>query len=178
MTATAGDYPHADTTAARMLLSGLRRISDESGTSIRQLAKQLGYKQAVVLSHMASGRVPIPIDRAPELAKALDLPERAFVRAVLEQRHPDVDWAMFAEDAADGLESDLRMIAGVDLGELSREHSRVVREAVAEPHPARRWLTVHELPIVEMLRELRPAISVDGLSSSDRRAIRHSLANH
>lgn len=56
-------YQWADTAAAKMLLSGLERARDQMGLSVRQLAKSLGYKQAVVLSHMATGRAPIPIDR-------------------------------------------------------------------------------------------------------------------
>ena len=53
-------YAYADSDAARMLASGLQRASEERGLSIRQLGKLLKYKQAVVLSHMATGRVPIP----------------------------------------------------------------------------------------------------------------------
>ena len=49
---------------------------------------------------MATGRVPIPIGRAPELARGLCIDERQFVLAVLAQRYPEENWThMMASDA-------------------------------------------------------------------------------
>lgn len=164
--------PFADTAAARMLAAALKRASDEQAMSLRQLAKILQYKQAVVLSHMSLGRVPIPIDSAEEIADALDMNKSAFLRAVLEQRHPDVDWALLYKGnngvaASDSLAQELEVIFGASLSSLTASHRRIQREVVNEHRPDRRWLTVHEIAVLELIRGWRPKVREDGLSSSD-----------
>ena len=127
-----------------MLFSAIERAKEQRGLSVRQAAKLLGYKQAVVLSHMASGRAPIPIDRAEEIARVFEVSPPQFLSAVLEQRHPEVNWKLISDSA---LSSDENNLAD----EL--EIIRILREVVAEPRPSRRWLSVHELPIVERQRK-------------------------
>lgn len=145
-----------------MLAEGLRRASSELGVSVRQLGKRLNYKQAVVLSHWATGRVPIPIDRAVEVAREVGLPEREFLLAVLEQRHREVDWALIT-GFKDDLVEDLEDIAGKPLSALSPEHQTVMKEVVAESRPQRRWLTVNEVPVMQAIREQVPYVRSDGL---------------
>lgn len=149
-------YQWANTEAARMLLSGLERAKEQRGLSVRQLAKQLNYKQAVVLSHMANGRAPIPIDRAEEIAQLLEMSPQKFLRAVIEQRHPEVNWRLISKPSDspddDGLASELELILDAPLSKLSAEQRRVLREVAAEQRPSRRWLTVHELPFAERWR--------------------------
>lgn len=165
------DYPLADTPAARMLAEGLARAKDEDGLSVRQIGRQMGYKTAVVLSHMASGRVPIPIDRAPELAEILKLDRDRFLLAVLQQRHPDIDWGRVSQRAtssgADGLAMELEAVLGARLKDLSQEQRAVMREVASERSPRRRWMSVHELTLVTMLRERFPQLTTDGLDQAD-----------
>jgi hypothetical protein len=161
----AGDYDYKETRAAQMLSDGLRRASAERGLSVRQLGKKLNYKQAVVLSHWATGRVPIPIDRAVEVAHEVGLPEREFLLAVLEQRHAEVDWNLIT-GFNDDLIEDLEDIAGKPLATLSPEHQQVMKEVVAEVRPARRWLTVNEVPVMEAIREQLPFVRSDGMPRS------------
>ena len=158
----ADEYDYKHTRAAQMLTEGLRRASSERGLSVRQLGKRLKYKQAVVLSHWATGRVPIPIDRAVEVAHEVGLPEREFLLAVLEQRHGDVDWSLIT-DFNDDLVEDLEAIAGKPLSTLSPEHRQVMREVVAEPRPQRRWLTLAEVPVMESVRHAVPSVRSDGM---------------
>lgn len=175
------DFEYADTRAAMMLAGGLHRKTLEEGISLRALGRQLGYKQAVVLSHMASGRMPIPIDRVPDLARVVGLRERDFLKAVLEQRHPDIEWGQLqtASDreglAATELIQNIEMLAQRPVNELFPGQTKVMREAAADPMAARRWLSVHEVSAIELLRELRPDIANNGLSGSDRAAIRTAL---
>lgn len=171
------DYPYADTAAVQMLSSGLRRASDENGTSLREVGRRLGYKQAVVLSHMATGRVPIPVDRAPELARALDLPMREFVQAVLRQRFPELEWHKLLADGrpppgspADFIWS-LEKAAGRSIAELTPEQLRIMREVAASPDSPRRWLSVHEVGVIEMLRRVKPNLPAEGLSRADSEGI-------
>lgn len=173
------EYPLADTTAARMLSEGLARAKHEQGSSIRQIGRQMGYKTAVVLSHMALGRVPIPIDRAEELADTLAIDKAAFLQAVVKQRHPDVAWHLLSEgrrqSAFDSLAHELEAVLGRSLKDLSSEQRAVIREVAAEPHPRRRWLSVHELHAVEVLRETVPHMQTEGVASADLTAIRALL---
>ena len=50
-----------------MLRAALDRAQREQRLSIRKLGQRLGYKQATVLSHMATGRVLVPLERAADL---------------------------------------------------------------------------------------------------------------
>lgn len=158
----ADEFEYKQTRAAQMLAEGLRRASSQRGLSVRQLGKRLNYKQAVVLSHWATGRVPIPIDRAVEVAREVGLPEREFLLAVLEQRHKNVDWGLIT-DFSDDLVEDLEAIAGRPLSTLSAEHQQVMKEVVAEAQPGRRWLTLSEVPVMEAIREQAPYVRSDGL---------------
>lgn len=173
------DYPLADTAAARMLAEGLARAKDEQGLSVRKIGKLMNYRTAVVLSHMATGRVAIPIDRAVELANILKLEQNSFLLAVLKQRHPEINWGrlfekeLSAEDQ--GLAMELEAVLGGRLKDLSQEQRAVMREVAAEPHPRRRWLSVHELPAVNVLRETVPNMQTEGVASADLTAIRALL---
>lgn len=168
----------ADSDAARMLAWGLARASRERGLSLRKIGAMLDYKQAVVLSHMTTGRVPIPIDRAEEIAKVLKMDPAAFLQAVVKQRHPKVSWSLMgkAGDGGDEITHQLAVSLGKPLTELNQEQRAVMREVAAEPRPRRRWLTVHELTGVEALREIRPAMASEGLSASDLAAIGKALS--
>lgn len=156
------EHPYANTPAARLLSAALRRKGEEEGVSVRTIGKALGYKQAVVLSHMANGRVPIPVNRAPEFAREVGLPEREFLLAVLYQRHKDVDWSLITSKS-DEFVDELEALGGLPLSTISTEHRRVLREVVADPKPQRRWLTLAELPLLEAIREGAPQIRSEGL---------------
>ena len=170
------------TRATKMLAAGLRHASEERGLSLRQIGKLLNYKQAVVLSHMALGRVPIPIDRAEDFAEVLQLDKSAFLAAVVDQRHPDVNWSLLSTavpvggNDADLLAQDLEAITGGSLAQLSSEQRKVLREVVADRHPARRWLTVHEVPVIEAIRKHRRDVGELGLGQIDRMALEAALA--
>lgn len=171
------DYPFADTMAQRLLAQGLQLVMARKGVSLRQLGKELGYKQAVVLSHMASGRVPIPIDRAVLLAEALEIDPRVFLAAVVQQRHPEVDWSLMKDGSEEGATFTLatELTGGRSLEELTPGQRRVIREAAADGMAQSRWLTPHEVATVDLLRELRPGIAEHGLGKGDREALRAAL---
>jgi len=161
---TAADFPFADSVATKMLANAIhgRQLK---GTSLRKTAAELGYRQAVVLSHMSTGRVPIPIERAPQFAKHLGMNERQFLLAVLEQRMPDIAWSeMFGTarpKASDTLAERLETIIGKSLDDLTDDQKYVMREVAGTSAPMRRWLSVHELPLVEMIREHTEETGVD-----------------
>lgn len=175
------DIDLGETQAAKMLAAALRRASEERGLSLRQLAKELNYRQAVVLSHMSLGRVPIPIDRAEQIAEVLGIEKRSFLSAVLDQRHPDVDWSLLTDSNeeqprnSDPLGEELQAILGKPLADLSVGQRRIMREIASEKDAARRWLSVHELPVIDLIRQWRPAVGEEGLSAADRVAIKTLL---
>lgn len=170
-------HPLARSRAAQLLASGLQRVATEDGLSQRQLAKRLGHKQPAMLSHWASGRVPIPVERASELADALGIDERQFLLAVLMQRHPTVHWEVLEDEhtPAYAFVRDLQNLAGAPLEEFDPGQVRVMREVAADPRATRRWLSVHELSLVEMVRRLRPSFVEAGLEPRDQKKIEIAL---
>jgi DNA-binding transcriptional regulator YdaS (Cro superfamily) len=175
------DYPLANTEATRMLAEGLKLAEEEKGLSQRSIAKLLNYKSSVVLSHMALGRVPIPIDRCVEIARLLKLESGRFLKAVLQQRHPDIDFDRLLGKSTGGstakartdsyVVDELQAIAGKSLDELPVEKVDVLREVVGDNNPSRRWLGFNELPTVEVIRQVHPR----GLSPADRAKLREFL---
>jgi len=157
-----------------MLLAGAISDRARERVSLRELGRRLEYKQPVVLSHMATGRVPIPIDRAIDIARVVGIPARRFLLAVLEQRHPGIDWSML-EESPGGFAAELETIAAKPLDELPADTRSVLREAVIDPQSSRRWLTTAELPVMKLLRQLRPTMQEEGLSSDDKEALRRAL---
>ena len=172
------DYPLANTQATRMLAEGLTRANEERNLSQRQLAKTLNYRTSVVLSHMALGRVPIPIDRALDFARLLHMDPQRFLLAVLEQRHPDINFEKVfgvtskqKTTAKGGRESmvldELEELAGKDLDELPVDKINLLREVIADSSATRRWASLAELPVIEAIRSSHP----NGLSLAQRRKL-------
>ncbi|MBQ1500355.1 MAG: hypothetical protein IIZ38_18765 [Sphingomonas sp.] len=163
-------FPHRESGAALMLTEALRRKHDE-GIGLRQVAQQLKYKQAVVLSHMATGRVPIPVDRALCLAEVLGLDPKLFLAAVLKQRFPSIPWkdyGLLESASPSGAEA-------VSVDQLTEQQKVILREMLRDRDPEERWLTIAEVSAVNMLRALRPHMRSQGLSAADIQAIRDGL---
>lgn len=145
----------ADSEAARMLSAALSKASSEHGLSLRKIAPLVGYKQAVVLSHMATGRIPIPFEKAEKIAEVLGMNARDFLRAILKQRHPEVSWSLisgseieYSDDFLGGLAEGLNGQALT----LNQDQLAVIREIAADPDPRRRWLSSEEAAAIEILR--------------------------
>src|SRR4029078_11107039 len=135
------DYPLRGT-RAQVMLEAAMKATQASGRSQRDVAADLGYMKSVVLSHMTPCRVPIPIDRAKDMAAALHMNGDSFLLAVLEQRLPDIDWkSLFKISFASGRTvGRLEAIAGGSLDDLPAETRAMLEEVVAARNPARRWL--------------------------------------
>jgi DNA-binding transcriptional regulator YdaS (Cro superfamily) len=149
--------PYAESRAALMLKDGLAALKQNRHRSGRDVARALGYKQSVVLSHMASGRVPIPLERAEAIAREVEISAGEFFLAAVEQRCSSAsrllaDCEKSNVGSAFGFVTELEELAGVKIESLSAEHKDVLREVVADPRPARRWLSVQELSIMGRLR--------------------------
>ena len=165
-------------TRAQMMLDEALRRAQAAGRLQRTVAGELGYKSSVVLSHMGSGRVPIPVDRARDIAANLGMDSDAFLLAVLEQRFPESNIrALFnISYSSDRTVAKLEAIAGCSLDDLPGETKSMLEEVVAARHPRRRWLSTAEVSIMELVRDLRPDGLVSGLSDEDRDAIAKALA--
>lgn len=170
------DYP-LQGTRAQVMLERAMKAAQASGRSQRDVAADLGYKTSVVLSHMTAGRVPIPVDRAMDMAAALSIDPDAFLVAVLEQRHPDIDFNSLFNISYSSAETvgRLEAIAGCSLDDLPVETVSMIEEVIAARHPRRRWLAPAELQTMALIRDLRPNSSVEGLSETDRDAIEKAL---
>lgn len=178
---TAG-FPFKESRAAIMLKNGLDRAHKERELSIRSIGKMLGYKQATVLSHMASGRVPVPLERATQIAEVIGIDPVAFLIACIEQRvtnASDLLMSHMEDDAHNfGLTTELELISGSKLNDLTDEQKTILRKVAADPRPSRRWLTEAELPLVESIRRLRPNFASDGLGAADWARIERVLIEH
>ena len=168
-------HPYVDTAATQMLSGALRRYTELNRGGLRALAKKLDLKQATVLSHMANGRMAIPLDRAPQLALALGMEPANFTKLVLKQRSPDV-FAILEkyEDRFDQAKSkQLEQLEAVLVGgdAFPSDVLRIIAEVVRDRKPEERWLAISEVAVVRELRNLRPA----GLDHVDLRLIRESL---
>lgn len=182
LSSSSGDYPLKGTTAQRMLSEALDRAQRDKQQSQRFVAAQLGYKSSVVMSHMASGRVPIPIDRAVDFARYLGMDQNTFLLAVLEQRFPDVDFkrllssmkgkAAPANVSTSALADELEALAGKPLDELPIGIIKVLREVVQDEQRApRRWIAPHEMALLDQVRKFAP----DGLTPAQNKALTDCL---
>lgn len=169
-------YPLRGTRAQLLLEAGIQDLQGRGRTQ-RELASALGYRSSVVLSHMATGRVPIPIDRANDIAELLNLDPRQFLLAVLEQRYPEIDFkTLFNVSFSSGRTvSQLEAIGGCALDELPADTKDVMGEIVNARNPRRRWLNAAEIPALELIRKLRPESPGRGLSHEDLAAIIEAL---
>lgn len=161
----------AESDAAQMLSAALSRASNERGLSLRKIAPLVGYKQAVVLSHMATGRVPIPVEKAEKLAEVLGIDPGTFLKAILKQRHPEVSWSLVTNvegEIHDSFEEGLALGLGQHGSRLNEEQVAVMREMAADPHPRRRWLSVEEAAAIEMLRGSKLGGEPTGEPATDR----------
>lgn len=170
------NYPLVETEATLMLARGLSKAQAERGLTQRDVARHLGYKSSVVVSHIASGRVPIPIDRAAEIASLLELEPSRFLLAVLQQRHPNIDFgtlfgSAIPERSSGKIATELETIAGRRLDDLDRSTIQVLREVVAAALPAKRWLAVAEVPVMEAIRQRHPAIAERGVTEDEQQLI-------
>jgi hypothetical protein len=141
---------YRDSAAARMLAEAIQR-KQAAGFSLRRLAPTLGYKQSTVLSHMANGRIPVPLARAREIASVMGISQSEFLIAVMEQREPEASTMLMAgpielAGAPQSFGDELEEIAGQSLDELTAEQKDVMRKVAVDPNPARRWLSEAEIP--------------------------------
>jgi hypothetical protein len=183
LASSSGDYPLKGTTAQRMLSDALDRAQRDKQQSQRFISGQLGYKSSVVLSHMASGRVPIPVDRAIDFARYLGMDQNQFLLAVLEQRFPEVDFRRLLSSlkgkapkvatSNSALADELEALAGKPLDELPIGIIKVLREAVQDDRAPRRWIAPHEMTIIEQIRRYAP----DGLTPAQNSALAECLQN-
>lgn len=170
-------FPYADTQAAISLQSALARIKTHQKKSLRQIAKQLNYKQAVVLSHMAKGRIPIPVERAVEIAEVLDINPTSFIKLVLKQRFPAIS-LLFDETNSHqtNLSTDINLIGlGDSLSNATPMQLSIIRDVLRDHRPEERWLSTQEVFVVSEIRKLRPDITRDGLSTADIQRLQDAL---
>lgn len=164
----------ADTEATKMVAEGVERLQAATGMTQRDIASRLGYKTSVVLSHIVTGRIPIPIDRATIIARELDLDPAALLIATLKQRHPEIDFDMLlGVEVSDKnpIAVELEAIAGQPLDRLPAATLSILREVVGAAKPERRWLSSAELPVIEVFRQRYPTLHSEGLKPDDRRRL-------
>lgn len=77
-------YPHAETRLAKFIS---KRIDELKGTKAQiDIANQAGFTNPNFLSMLKTGSSKLPIDRVPDLARALDSDPAYVLRLTLEQQ--------------------------------------------------------------------------------------------
>jgi transcriptional regulator with XRE-family HTH domain len=66
----------------------LGNLIDASGKTQRQIATEIGYRKPNVISMMKQGQMPVPLEKVPALAKALNVEPRALLRCALQEYDP------------------------------------------------------------------------------------------
>lgn len=155
------DYPYADSQATQMLATAIERYTAVRPGGLRALAATLGLKQAVVLSHMANGRMAIPLERAEGLASVLDLPPIEFAAAVLHQRAPGVaamlglDRELQRRQRLDGIRR--AILEAVERADnVSEQHVGVIREILRHAAETARYVAGDEGRVVDAIRRSFP----------------------
>jgi len=164
---TSPKLPYAGTRAAAMLKEALARYTSQHKGGLRALAGVIGMNQATVLSHMATGRIGIPLDRVQQFAEVLDLNVEAFSLAVIEQREPamlsllqsvyrvETEGTDSAERA--GLIREIRAAKVLSPRQIS-----LIRDIVRDPELSTRVVTGRESELIWKIREARPMGPEDG----------------
>ena len=67
----------------------LARAIEFSGRTQREIAADAGFPRPNVISMMKRGDMPIPLERAPALARACRVDPAYFLRLILEEHHPE-----------------------------------------------------------------------------------------
>lgn len=172
-------FPYAHTAACVALKEGLTTSRETKSKSLRAVARELNYKQPVVLSHMAHGRIPVPIERAEEIAVALGMDPKNFMKLVLAQRYPDLDLDSLSEHVGQlGLIDSFPNVAFEASGrtELTDGQQRVIREVMRDTAAPERWLTPHEVGVVALIRKMRPSVETNGLNHRDMERLEQALS--
>ncbi|WP_298190565.1 hypothetical protein [Novosphingobium sp.] len=118
-------------------------------------------KQATVLSHMATGRIGIPLDRVEQFAEVLEMNPEEFSFAVIEQREPAMlgllsrfyghvcDRAQSGELAS--LIDEMRSTA-----DLSSRQMSDIREILRQRDTPSRLVTGRASELISVIRSARP----------------------
>ena len=173
--------PYAETRAAKMLSERLTTASAERWMSTRKLAKLLKIKQPSVISHLANGRLPIPVERAVPLALALQMDAGTFLTAVLEQRFPTLDLSLLGSGTQAAARLShlgwLDQLSGIAPERLTAEQARIIGEVARDTHPAERWIEPDEVPHIRRLRASSQKDDV-GFTPSDWEERRATIERH
>lgn len=167
-------FPYVDTDAAQILRSALDQYVRRKKSSLRKLAKELGYKQSTMFSHMANGRIAIPIDRATELADVLEIPRAVFVSAVVKQRYPEAFDALAAGADSSGLQMDLAGVSASD-PRLTKMQQKILHELLRDTCPEERWLAASEVALVKFLRTEVPQVFDEHVTGARLRALKAAI---
>ena len=67
----------------------IRKRRQELGLTQKELASRIGYKHGVFITSLEKG-YPLPLSRWKEFAVALEIAPHELLRAVIEERYPDM----------------------------------------------------------------------------------------
>lgn len=166
--------PFADTPAAGMLDQAIKRYTAANPGGLRALAARIGIKQATVLSHMANGRIGIPLDRATQFADILGMDATTFSLAVLQQKDPEIYNLLSTEARKKAAPTTTPFITPEALKDgitISAFKMRLIAEILSTPDDKIRHATGNEAELLNLIRSMCPM----GLDEKDWSLVRESV---
>lgn len=116
-----------------------------------------------------------------DLSDRLELDRNAFLLAVLEQRLPMLDFQALVDsrpaagEKHEKLINQSETIGGRPLSALADDLLDLIKECVADKYPRSRWFSLDELPVVALIRQLRPTFRSQGLTQADQKKVLEAL---
>ncbi len=92
------------------------------------------------------------------LAEQLEMDLVTFVSAVLRQRHPAAMEILDSKRASPDFSAQeaCKALIGRSPSRLTDTQREIIREVAKDHCPEERWLTLSEIPVMKMVRRLRP----------------------
>ena len=125
-------------TARMTVAEYLAKMIEISEKTQKQIAHEVGYTRPNVLSMMKQGLIKVPVDKAPALARALNVDPAYFLGLVLREYMPDA-WAAMEQHLGGVLSENERRLLDVyreqcATGEIALDERRIkqITTALAE----------------------------------------------
>ncbi len=155
-------HPHAQTAAAALLRTALATYTAQHKGGLRALSVELGMRPPTVLSHMANGRMPIPLERAGQIADALHLDRLTFCLAVLAQRAPSIATIFHAELGLSQADAPIAPTVKETIRRALQSPPsdgliELLRRALQTPAPLEHWVDGEEFELLRAIRRETPS---------------------
>lgn len=126
--ATSAPLPAARPCSLLKVIERLAQMIEKSGRSQREIADEVGYTKSNVISMMKKGKMPVPLDKAPALARACGEDPTEFMRLVVREYHPEL-WGVLEHTFSPSMSAMERRVVEIVRDELEALTINALHEA-------------------------------------------------